>query len=86
MMEGKVRAALQLPSKEAESAPLRLDDVIEECGKSVRDILKDKHPHPEPPHPDATLSTDTDTATANSDFHPILLMASQLRQFEDLLY
>ena len=46
MMEGKVRAALQLLTKETRSAPPGLDDVIEEYGKTVRDILKDRHPHP----------------------------------------
>ena len=70
MMGGKVRAALQLLTKEVGSAPLRLDEVIDECGRTVRDILKDKHPHPEPPHPDAIISTNT--AVADSDFHPIL--------------
>ena len=70
MMEGKVRAALQLLTKDAGSAPLRLDDMVEECGKNVRDILKDKHPRPEPPHPDAILTTDT--TAVNSDFHPVL--------------
>ena len=34
-MEGKVRSALQLLTKETGSAPLRSDDVVEECGKSV---------------------------------------------------
>ena len=70
MMEGKVRAALQLLNNETRSAPLMLDDVVEECGKSVRDILKEKHPHPKPPHPDVILSNDS--TTANNDFHPIV--------------
>ena len=68
MMEGKVRAALQLLTRETEAGPLRLDDVVEESGKTVRDILKDEHPHPEPPHPDALLSTNI----VDSDFHPVL--------------
>ena len=73
MMEGKVRAALQLLTKKTESGPLRLDDVAEESGRTVRDILKDKHPHTEPPHtepphPDVLLNTDL----ADSDFHPVL--------------
>ena len=70
MMEGKVRAALKLLNNGTQSAPLMLDDVVEECGKSVRDILKDKHPHPKPPHPDVILSTDS--TTANNAFHPIV--------------
>ena len=39
-----------------------------ESGKTVRDILKDKHPHPKPPHPNALLSN----MTANHDFHSVL--------------
>ena len=68
MMEGKVRAALQLLTKETEAGPLRLDDVVERSGKTVRDILKDKHPHPESPHPDFLLSTNI----VDSDFHSVL--------------
>ena len=70
MMKGKVRAALQLLTKGAGSAPLRLDDRVEECGKSVRDILKDKHPHPMPLHPDVILTEDV--TAASGDFHPVL--------------
>ena len=66
MMERKVRAALQLLNKETEVGPLRLEDITEESGKTVRDILKDKHP--EPPHPNALLSN----MTANHDFHYVL--------------
>ena len=68
MMKGKVRAALQLLTKETGAGPMRLDDVVEKSGKTVRDILKDKHPQPELPHPDALLSTDI----VDSDFHPVL--------------
>ena len=50
MMKGKVRAALQLLNNRAGSAPMRLDDIVEACGKSVHDILKDIHPHPMPLH------------------------------------
>ena len=82
MMKGKVRAALQLLTKETGAGPMRLDDVVEKSGKTVRDILKDKHPQPEPPHPDALLSTDI----VDSDFHPVFLIASQLKQFKNLLY
>ena len=69
MMKKKVRAALQLLTKGAGSAPLRLDDMVEECGKSVRDILKDKHPHPMPLHPDVILTKDVTAACG--DFHPV---------------
>ena len=44
MMEGKVRAALRLLSTENQSRPLRLDDIIDESGKFVRDVLEEKHP------------------------------------------
>ena len=68
MMKGKVRVALQLLTKETGAGPMRLDDVVEKSEKTVRDILKDKHPQPEPLHPDALLSTDI----VDSDFHPVL--------------
>ena len=70
MTEGNVRAALQLLTRETGSAPLKLNDVIEGCGRSVRDILKDKHPSSKPPHSDVILSTDA--AVTNSIFHPVL--------------
>ena len=70
MMKGKVRAALQLLNKGAGSAPMRLDDIVEACGKSVHDILMDKHPHPMPLHTDAILTEDI--TAASSDFHPVL--------------
>ena len=68
VMEGKVRAALQLLTKETESWPLTLNDVADDSGKTVRDILKHKHPPPEPPYPDVLLNDDI----ADSDFHPVL--------------
>ena len=68
MIEGKVRAALQLLTKATGSGLLRLDDVVEESGKTARDILKDKHPHPEPLHTNVLLSTDI----VDNDFHPVL--------------
>ena len=77
-MEGKVRAALQLLTKGTESGSLKLDDV-EESGKTVRDILKDKHPHSEPPHPDVLLSSDVADNESS-------LTASQPKQFVNLLY
>ena len=69
MMEGRVRTALQLLTKETRSGLLSLDEVISDgSGKTVRDILEDKHPDPEPIHADAILNEDT----TNADFHPIL--------------
>ena len=54
MTEGRVRAALQLLSRETGSAPLKLNDVTEECRRSIRHILKDKHPSSKPLHPDVS--------------------------------
>ena len=69
MMEGRVRAALQLLTKETRSGLLSLDEVISDgSGKTVRDVLEDKHPDPEPIHADAILNEDT----TNADFPPIL--------------
>ena len=70
MIKGKVGAALQLLNKGAGSAPMRLDDILETCGKSVHNILKDKHPHPMPLHTDVILTEDI--TAASSDFHPVL--------------
>ena len=53
----KSEQLLQLLTRETGSAPLKLNDMIEGCGRSVRDILKDKHPSSKPPHPDVILST-----------------------------
>lgn len=68
-MEGRVRAALQLLTKEARSGLLSLDKVISDgSGQTIRDILEDKHPNPEPVHADAIL----DENATNTDFHSIL--------------
>ena len=69
MMEGRVRATLQLLTKETQSGPLRLDDAIRGgSGKTVRDVLEDKHPDLAPIHPVVILSKDM-TSVA---FHVIL--------------
>lgn len=68
MTEGKVRAALRLLSTENQSGPLKLDDIVDESDKSVRDILEEKHPDPQPIHTDAVL----DTPTVDDNYHPIL--------------
>ena len=69
MMEGRIRAALRLLTKESRSGPLSLDEVVDaRSGKTVRDVLEEKHPNPEPAHPDAILTGDMDSP----DFHPIL--------------
>ena len=72
MMEGKVRAALRLLTKQAKSGLLRLDQVIggysSTAGRTVREILEEKHPNASPVHADAILCDDP----TNDDFHPIV--------------
>ena len=67
-MEGKVRAALQLLTKDAQSGPMHLDEVINDgSGRTVRDVLEDKHPDPEPVNAEAIVSE-----TSSANFHPIV--------------
>ena len=57
MMEGRVRAALQLLTSETRSSILSLEEVIGDgSGRTVRDVLEEKHPHPEPAHADTILN------------------------------
>ena len=81
MMQGKTRAALQLLTKETRSGALSLDEVISDgSGKTVRDILEDKHPDPVPAHADAILNEDM----TNADFYPIIfdsITAKAIRNF-----
>lgn len=65
MMEGRVRVALKLLSDHAHTGLLRLDETIDTSGKTVRDVLEDKHPDPKPVHPEALLSDMVDDS-----FHP----------------
>ena len=44
MMEGRVRAALRLLSGDSHIGLLRLDETIDTLGKTVRNVLEDKHP------------------------------------------
>ena len=45
MMEGRIRPALQLLSRETRSGPSSLDGVVSDrSGRTVRNILDDKHP------------------------------------------
>ena len=68
MMEGRVRATLQYLTKDAESGPLRLDEAVNDgSGRTVRDVLEDKHPDPEPVNADAIVSE-----TPGDNFHPIV--------------
>ena len=69
MMEGRVRAALQLLNRENRSGPLSLDRVVSDgSGRTVRDVLEDKHSDSESAHVDAILNENLN----NTDFHPIL--------------
>ena len=48
---------------------MSFDGVVSDgSGRTVRDILEDKHPVSEPPHTDVILNEDLN----NTDFHPIL--------------
>ena len=66
MMRGKLRAALRLVSDQGTACILRLEDEID--GKSVRDLLKEKHPAAQAACP-ATLLSPADNI---ADTHPVL--------------
>ncbi len=66
MMEGKVRSAFRLLAKGGQSGILTLNQVS--TGKTVKDILEEKHPDANPTHGEAILSK----SNVNVDFHPIL--------------
>ena len=56
MLEGRVRAALKFLSNNSDIGLLSLDETVEETsGKTVRDILNDKHPDPRPAHLEALI-------------------------------
>ena len=67
-MEGRVRAALKLLSDDAHTGLLRLDETIDASGKTVRDVLDDKHPDPKPVHPEAVLGD----AVPSRELHDII--------------
>ena len=68
MMEGRVRAALKHLSDNSHTGLLSLDEIIDNTlGKTVRDVLEDKHPDPQPAHPEALLR-----GANNEDFHPAI--------------
>ena len=64
MLEGCVRAALKFLSNNSDIGLLSLDET---SGKTVRDILNDKHPDPRPAHLEALIG-DID----NDSFHPVI--------------
>ena len=69
MMEGKVRAALRLLLKNTQASLLSLDEKLsgDDSGKTVKDILEEKHPDAVPAHPEAIL-----TRPEEDSFHPVL--------------
>ena len=68
MMEGRVRAALKLLSNNPATGLLSLDEIVDATsGKTVRDVLEDKHPDPQPAHPEALLGV-----ADNDSFHPAI--------------
>ena len=71
MMEGRVRGALKLLSDNSGTDLLSLNQVVDEVsGKTVREVLEDKHPDPNPVHPDVFLG-DTD----ENSFHPTIFVS-----------
>ena len=68
MMERRVRSALKLPSDNSDTGLLSLEETIDDTsGKTVRDVLEDKHPDPKPVHPEALLGE-----AENDEFHPTI--------------
>ena len=69
MMEDRVRAALQFLTSETRSCLLSLEEVIGDgSGRTVREVLEDKHPDPEPVHAGTILNE----RMTSVDFHPVL--------------
>ena len=65
LMERRVRAALKHLSDNSHTGLLSLDEIIDNTsGKTVGDVLEDKHPDPQPAHPEALLRE-----ANNEDFH-----------------
>ena len=82
MLEGRVRAALKFLSNNSDISLLSLDETVEETsGKTVRDILNDKHPDPRPAHLEALLG-DID----NDSFHPVIFSTLPVHPFGLLLF
>lgn len=82
MMEGRIRAALNILSDNSDTGILCLDDIADDAsGKTVRDVLEDKHPNPRPAHPDALL-----TDVGNDSFHPAIFDNIMGESFVPLLF
>ena len=68
IMEGKVKAALRLINEDSNGTPLKLDSKISpSSNKTVRDILKDKHPQKQTPQQSAILTPNSPA----TEPHPI---------------
>ena len=68
MMEGKVKAALRLINEDSNGTPLKLDSKISpSSNKTVRDILKDKHPQKQTRQQSAILTPNSPA----TEPHPI---------------
>ena len=68
MMEGRVRAVLKHLSDNSDTGLLGLDETVDDTsGKTVRDVLKEKHPDPRPADPEVLLG-DLD----NDSFYPAI--------------
>ena len=65
MFQGKTKAAIRLLTEETKGGVLRLGDHVD-AHKTVRDVLRDKHPSSQPAHPDSVIEDDP------PDLHPIL--------------
>ena len=74
-MEGRVRAALRLLAKDGQTGLLKLDQVIGAAegstGKTVKEILEEKHPDANQAYGDTILSR-SNNELHRDDFHPIL--------------
>lgn len=65
MFQGKTKAAIRLLTEEVKGGVLRLGDHVD-THKTVRDVLKDKHPPSQPAHPDSVIEDDP------PEVHPVL--------------
>ena len=68
MMEIIIRAALHLLRTNTHTGLFSLDEVINnDLGKTVQDVLEDKHPDAKPAHAETIMSQ-----SGESDFHPVI--------------
>ncbi len=69
MMEGRVRAALRLLADNAGTGPLNLNTCVDEIsGKTVKDILEEKHPNSQPACPETLLDPSKPTTFTLQSF------------------